>query len=90
MPPKTAQYEAICRVLESDDFTPGEKHCLQWQFAQMVPMGSFFTALWQAIELADPTNRAALRLGFPDDVAAHASYKSGYLAPRWEAFGVAF
>ena len=82
------QNEGLNRVLTSDAYTEGAKRCAQWQYAQMAPMGAFWTAIWTAIQLADDENLDRLELAFPEDVFAYATFMSGELIERWKADGL--
>ena len=71
--------EHVRRILDSPDFTPGEKWVVKWQFRLL---GSFQTALADAIKLADDDNLARLASGFPDQVQGFLGWNRGDLARR--------
>lgn len=54
-------------VLASAERTDAEKLVIKWRLNQF---GSFFTALFEAMRIADPINLKKLAQGFPEEVAA--------------------
>ena len=66
----------------------GEEHLVCWQMSY--EMGSFMTALWDAMAKADGDNFIRLAKAFPDDVMAlkRYRYEAGYwdgVIARWKA-----
>lgn len=49
----------------------GAQKLIEWQFGMT---GGFYTSLFHLIRQADDTNRARLRLAFPDEVDAFQQY----------------
>ncbi len=52
-------------ALLSSEFDEGQKAVIKWQFQMH---GSFYTALFEAIQRADYENLSKLELGFPTEV----------------------
>ena len=70
----------------ADPAEPREaKAVLKWQFRLY---GSFFTALFDAIKLADDGNLERLRLGFPVEVTGFIEWNRGSLAEKLREKGV--
>lgn len=68
------------KIRESTELTQGEKdYILDFQFGYG---GDFMRSLWQAIGMADRTNLARLRLGFPEEVDAYVAWTNGDLYQR--------
>ena len=66
-------------------FTAEEQAVICWQFKYD---GGFFTALWEAISMADEQNLDRLAEGFPTEVAGYRKYtrESGWwssVEKRW-------
>ena len=72
-------------MLASPDWTPAEKAVVKWQWRLY---GDFFTALWNAIKLADDQNLARLARGFPDEVEGLHLWREEDLAVRLRAAGL--
>ena len=71
--------------LLSESATVHEQLVLKWQFGLY---GSFYTALWQAMTLADPENLLRLEKGFPEQVAALKEWRYGTMAARLQLAGL--
>lgn len=80
-------FEVIERILQSDFFTNGEKEYVKLQFGMS---DGFYAALWEAIAHADDENLARLEKGFPEEVAAFRTFKSGDLRRLLKAEGLGF
>ncbi len=81
--------ETIGRFLESPDWTEAEKWVIRWQFnGNFHLMGSFYTALFDAIKWADEENLARLALGFPAQVASFRLWAFGDLGRRLREAGL--
>ncbi len=80
--------EKVTQILISPDWTNAEKQLIKWQFNLH---GSFYTALFDAIQKADPINLKLLEKGFPDEVQGFRQWQNenGELADRIdEAIGL--
>lgn len=64
---------------------PEAKAVLKWQWRLY---GDFFTALFDAIKLADDQNLERLRLGFPIEVTGFVEWNRGSLAEKLREKGV--
>lgn len=62
-----------------------QKAVLKWQWRLY---GDFFTALFDAIKLADDGNLERLRLGFPIEVTGFVEWNRGSLAEELRRKGV--
>lgn len=65
--------------------SPEAKAVLKWQWHLY---GHFFTALFDAIKLADDQNLVKLGLGFPAEVAGFLAWNRGDLAEELRRKGV--
>ena len=81
-------YSRLRAILESPDFTGGEKRYIEFQWSTLLRPGSFYSALFEAISRADPENLARLRLAFPEEVDAVVAWREGDFAERVAAMGV--
>lgn len=77
--------EAINKFLADPNESPEAKAVLKWQWRLY---GSFFTALFDVIKLADDDNLERLRKGFPVEVAGFLDWNRGYLAAKLRVKGV--
>ena len=77
--------DKINEILQSDQFTAGEKWIVQWQFRLL---GDFNKALVEAIMRADDNNLQRLRNGFPDEVQGFLAWNRGDLAERLKEAGL--
>ena len=77
--------EHVRKILADPNFTEGEKWVVKWQHRLL---GSFQTALADAIKLADDDNLARLAKGFPEQVQGFLGWNRGDLARRLRAAGL--
>ncbi len=77
--------DKINEILESDQFSPGEKWIVRWQFRLL---GDFNKALAETIIRADDNNLHRLSLGFPDEVGGFLEWNRGGLAERLKEAGL--
>lgn len=77
--------ETIGRLLDSPDWSDAEKSVIKWQFRLY---GHFYTALWDAIKLADENNLIRLEKGFPLEVYGFKLWSQGGLGKRLRAAGL--
>jgi len=70
-----------------DSLTEGEKFIVKWQYHLL---GSFFTALANAIATADRDNQYRLRKSFPEEVSAMIAFKEidGYWSEVQKKAGI--
>lgn len=80
-----ATMEEISRILDSPDWTAGEKAVVEWQFHLH---GDFMAALFEAIKVADTDNLARLERGFQDEVGGFRAWAWGDLGRRLRAAGL--
>ena len=80
-----ANYEQINAVLDSPDWTEGEKWVVKWQFGLL---GHFARILAEAISRADMDNLSRLALGFPNEVAGYWAWAHGDLGKRLRKAGL--
>jgi hypothetical protein len=59
--------------MEEREMTEAETRLCDWQYDRS---GSFFTALYELMGMADGDNLARLARGFPDDVAAFLRFRN--------------
>ena len=78
-------HERIGAILESGEWTVGEKAVVKWQFRLL---GDFRTALFKAIALADDKNLVRLAMGFPDEVSGFMAWNRGGLGKRLRDAGL--
>jgi hypothetical protein len=81
--PATA--EEIGAILRSPNFDESDKWVVKWQFRML---GSFETALSQAIKQADDDNLTLLALGFPVQVEGYRRWTRDGLGRRLRAAGL--
>ncbi len=79
--PETKQH--IAEVMER--LTEPEQFVVKWQFGML---GTFETALVNAITKADDNNLMALSLGFPMQVSAYRDFCHGNMAKGLRALGL--
>ena len=79
------QKRKLTSVLSSEEWTPGERAVVKWQFRFC---SDFRKALWEAIIRADDTNLNCLALGFPDEVNGYLAWSQGDLATRLRKDGL--
>lgn len=75
----------VAGVLESPDWTLGEKWVVRWQFGLL---GGFYAALADVISRADQENLSLLECGFPQEVNGFRAWAYGDLAERLRKAGL--
>ena len=82
------QRRVILEILNSDEYSDGEKDVLKWQFKFL---GHFKTALFDCIKRADENNLDKLEMGFPEQVKAFRAWAFGEpysLSQKFRATGL--
>src|SRR4051794_12944956 len=64
--PEDMRLPRVHEAVESPLFTPEQQWVIRWQFRKHLGTGDFFTALFEAVDHADPQNLALLGCGYPD------------------------
>jgi len=72
-----ATQEQIAKALgSSSPWSPGVKSLIKWRFGLH---GDFYSALWNAIKVADQRNLGRIALGFPEEIEAFNQWSYGDL-----------
>lgn len=78
----------LIALLNSTEFTDGEKSLARMFYAQGTWCGSHERALWSALFVADGPNLDRHAMGFPGEVAALDQWQNGDLSARFREWGV--
>lgn len=78
-------FQKIGELLESPDWTDGEKLVIQWQFRLL---GSFHTKLFELLASADLENLARLSLAYPEAAGGYQAWIYGDLGERLRKAGL--